>query len=99
MADIAVFVKPVPVTVNGVPEQPLEALKEVIDKSATHSTFTSNPATVVPVEEKNLTVTYPPASVEVNALTGVCAAPGNVAVLVYAFAFTNSLPTTTPLAL
>ena len=72
MADIAVFVKPEPVTVIGAPEQPLEAFKEVIDKSATHSTFTSNPARVPVAEEDiNLTVKYPPGAVEVNAFTGV----------------------------
>ena len=70
MADIAVFVKPVPVTVNGVPEQPLEALKEVIDKSATHSTFTSNPDKGVKIEETNFTVTKPLESAEVKLLTG-----------------------------
>ena len=70
MADIAVFVKPVPVTVNVVPEQPLKALKEVMDKSAIHSTFTSNPAKGAKIEELNFTVIKPLGSVEVKLLTG-----------------------------
>ena len=58
MADIAVFVKPVPVTVNGVPGHPLDVPKLVIDILG-HSTLILKPAAFPIALEVNFIVIAP----------------------------------------